>query len=73
MKQVLVGGHSPGVPVLDGDSGKTAGAVIFYLLFMSLRSRPLESMARLESFNAPELWAQRASRLRPLVRIASRL
>jgi hypothetical protein len=48
-------------PVLDGDSGKPAGVVIF----LSPRSKPLRERRQLEIFMRLKRRAQRASRLRP--------
>jgi hypothetical protein len=53
---------APEFPVLDGDSGKTAGVAV---RFLSLRSRPLESIAQLEICQRPLRWA------RPLFFIAA--
>jgi hypothetical protein len=44
---------APEFPVLDGDSGKTAGVVIFFdRALMSLRSKPLMRIANLRFASA---------------------
>ena len=54
---------APELPVLDGDSGKTAGVVIFFgLLLMLLRSKPLEGHRQAEFFMHLRQAVRRASR-----------